>query len=159
MIVITKELEEKIEKHGGETYPDECCGILLGSDSNGMRRILDIAPLENHQVENRKRRFFVTPKQYLEAEHTASEKGMELLGFYHSHPNHPAIPSEFDREHALPWFTYIILSVAEGKPTVMTSWVLSDSRDRFLERHMVVDTYRGEGTGGRRRGPNDVEVF
>lgn len=159
MIRITRELAEKIEKHGGATYPDECCGILLGSDVDDTRRILDIAPLENHQVENRRRRFFVTPKQYLEAERTASQKGMELLGFYHSHPDHPAIPSEFDREHALPWFTYIVLSVVEGKPTVMTAWVLSDSRDRFLERHLAVENPEPGGAGAKRKGRDNVEIF
>ncbi len=159
MIRITRELTKKIEVHGRETYPDECCGILLGKDDDEARLILDIAPLENHQTENRRRRFFVTPGQYLEAERAASERGMELLGFYHSHPDHPAIPSEFDREHALPWFTYIVLSVVAGNPTVMTSWVLSDSRERFLERHLAVEIGQTGGDGGRRKGRNDVEVF
>ncbi len=159
MIRITKALEEEIEKHGSETYPDECCGILLGSNNGDLRLIKDIDRLENHQVENRRRRFFVTPEQYRKAERTASERGMELLGFYHSHPDHPAIPSEFDREHALPWFTYIVLSVVDGKPKVMTSWVLSDSRDKFLERHMVVDAPQSDNTGAGGKGRDDVEVF
>lgn len=150
MIRITKELAEKIERHGSATYPDECCGILLGSTDGDIQLIKDIAELENHQVENRRRRFFVTPEQYLQAERTASERGMELLGFYHSHPDHPAIPSEFDREHALPWFIYIVMAVVEGRPTVMTSWVLSDSRDRFLERHMSVEIPEDDDSIGRK---------
>lgn len=154
MIRITKDLAEKIEKHGTETYPDECCGILLGSSDGETHLVKDIAELENNQVENRQRRFLVTPEQYLQAERTASERGMELLGFYHSHPDHPAIPSEFDREHALPWFIYIVMSVVGGRPTVMTAWILSDSRDRFLERHMSVEIPEDDDPSGRRGRPD-----
>ncbi len=133
MVRISKESVRNIEDHGKETYPEECCGILLGTNDGDERVILDVAGLDNHQEENRRRRFLVTPKQYLEAERTASERGLQLLGFYHSHPDHPAIPSEFDREHALPWFIYIVLSVDHGAPKTMTSWLLSESRERFVE--------------------------
>lgn len=142
MVRISKELARRIEEHGRQTYPEECCGILLGSSEGDERVVRDVAELDNRQEENRRSRFLVTPKQYLQAERTAGEKGMQLLGFYHSHPDHPAIPSEFDREHALPWFTYIVLSVAHGEARVLTAWLLSESRDRFIETALSVETTR-----------------
>lgn len=151
MVRIAKELADRIERHGMQTYPEECCGILLGSSNGDERVILDTAELDNVQEENRRRRFFVTPKQYMQAEKVASERGMELLGFYHSHPDHPAIPSEFDREHALPWFTYIVLAVEKGDAKVMTAWLLSESRDRFNEMHLAV-RHAGDGLAALKRG-------
>lgn len=142
MIRIAKELASKIEAHGQRTYPEECCGILLGSNDGDGVHIHDVAEFENTQEENRRRRFFVTPKQYVQAERMASEKGMKLLGFYHSHPDHPAIPSGFDRDHALPWFTYIVLAVEKGDAKVMTAWLLSESRDRFIEKPISVEPKR-----------------
>ena len=90
----------------------------------------------------------------MRAERIATEKGLELLGFYHSHPDHPAIPSEFDREHALPWFTYVVLAVDRGEAKVMTAWELSESRDKFLERHLSVEqNLRDSADVGKRAGP------
>lgn len=144
MIRIAKNLAGKIATHGQRTYPEECCGVLLGSNDGEVVQILDVAEFENTQEDNRRRRFFVTPKQYMRAERMASEKGMELLGFYHSHPDHPAIPSEFDRDHALPWFTYIVLAVERGESKVMTAWLLSEARDRFVEKPLSVEDSRLE---------------
>ena len=139
MVRISKELAKNIEDHGRQCYPEECCGIMIGKRVGELRVVGGTFELDNSQEENRKRRFFVTPKEYMRAEKVAAENGMELLGFYHSHPDHPAIPSEYDREHALPWFTYIVLAVAKGEPKVMTAWELSESRDRFLEKHLSVE--------------------
>ncbi len=144
MVRISKELVRRIEDHGKATYPEECCGILVGSNYGEARVISESAELDNRQEGNRRRRFFVTPKQYLHAEHIASEKGLELLGFYHSHPDHPAIPSEFDREHALPWFTYIVLAVEKGESKVMTAWSLSETRNKFIEQALSVEGKRTE---------------
>ncbi|MCL5033641.1 MAG: M67 family metallopeptidase [Bacteroidetes bacterium] len=142
MVRTSRELARRMEEHGQKTYPEECCGILLGSTDGDETVILDVVEIDNLQEDNRRRRFLITPKQYLQAERAASERNLQLLGFYHSHPDHPAIPSEFDREHALPWFTYIVLSVAYGEAKVMTAWFLSESRDRFNETPLSIETTR-----------------
>ncbi len=128
-----------IEKHGERTYPEECCGIMLGRNDGNNQVIEEVIELENEQGENRRRRFFVTPKQYLQAERTASKRKLELLGFYHSHPDHPAVPSEFDRDHALPWFTYIVVSVSQGKAKDMTAWLLNETRERFDRKEILIE--------------------
>ncbi len=149
MVRIARDLARKIESHGERTYPEECCGILLGTSSGEERVVVDVAELDNVQEENRRRRFFVTPAQYMRAERTASDRRLEQLGFYHSHPDHPAIPSEFDREHALPWFTYAVLAVERGAPKVMTAWLLSESRDRFIEMNLSAED--GVPAAGKQR--------
>jgi len=132
-----------INAHGERTFPEECCGILLGVTEGKDHIILESQELDNLQDENRKRRFYITPGQYRAAEREAAARKLELLGFYHSHPDHPAIPSAFDTEHALPWFTYIIVSVRAGRAGDVTAWILSDARDHFLERHMSVSEEKG----------------
>lgn len=138
MIRIAEDALQHIRDHGVRTYPEECCGVMLGRDVDGNRTIDAVFPVENVQESNRKRRFLVSPAQYLEAEKTAAERGMDLLGFYHSHPDHPAAPSSYDTEHALPWFTYVIVSVREGKAEDLTAWALRENRDRFDQASVVV---------------------
>lgn len=130
---------KKIELHAERTYPDECCGILLGRSKEDNHSITDCMALDNSQDDNRSRRFLITPDQYRAAEETATRTGRELLGFYHSHPDHPASPSAFDTEAALPWFTYLILSVINGTASTLTAWQLDENRARFLERPVVVE--------------------
>jgi len=101
---------------------------MLGSNDGKNQVVEDVVGLENEQGENRQRRFFVTPEQYIKAEKIAAERNLDLIGFYHSHPDHPARPSEFDREHALPWFVYVIVSVMGQKAKNITAWTLNDSR-------------------------------
>src|SRR5437870_13629286 len=100
---------EAIRAHGAETYPDECCGALIGRD--GV--VSDAFALPNTTEEGPRRRFLVRAQDYREAEKRAREKGADLLGFYHSHPDHPAQPSQFDLDHAWPFFSYIIVSVRD----------------------------------------------
>ncbi len=138
MIQLPEEMQHRIELHGEQAYPEECCGILLGFDNDGDRQVEEIVEIDNHQDENRRRRFLITPDQYRKAEQAAKEKNMQLLGFYHSHPDHPAIPSTFDREHALPWFDYIIVSIQNGRATGMASWLLNEDRSRFLQNEIIV---------------------
>ncbi|MDE3057088.1 MAG: M67 family metallopeptidase [Bacteroidota bacterium] len=138
MIRIKENLIRQIEKHGEKTYPEECCGIMLGKMNGRIHEIEQIVELENTQEENRRRRFLISPDQYMKAEKIATEKKLELLGFYHSHPDHPAIPSAFDTEHALPWFAYIITSVENGKAVRTTAWQLNETRERFDEQELNV---------------------
>ncbi len=131
VLKIREDLLRGIHAHGAETYPHECCGALLGSDGEGSREVLHLMPLANQRNDSPRNRFEITPDDFRLAEKTASEKKMELIGWYHSHPDAPARPSEFDREHAWPWYSYIIVSVQTGEPRDTTSWRLQDDRTAY----------------------------
>jgi proteasome lid subunit RPN8/RPN11 len=120
-------VEDAIRAHGVETYPHECCGALIGRDG-----VVEAArPLPNTTEEGPRRRFLVRPQDYRAAEQAASDMGAGLLGFYHSHPDHPARPSQYDLDHAWPFFSYVIVSVENGVPRDMTSWTLREDRSGF----------------------------
>jgi proteasome lid subunit RPN8/RPN11 len=125
---VREEMLRRIHAHGAETYPDECCGALLGCDRDDTREVIDLVPLANRRDDSPRNRFEVTPDDVRFAEKTASEKKLELIGWYHSHPDAPARPSEYDRDHAWPWYSYIIVSVQKGEPKDTTSWRLGDDR-------------------------------
>jgi proteasome lid subunit RPN8/RPN11 len=131
VLKIQEELVRGIHAHGVETYPHECCGALLGRDEDGSREVLQLVPLANQRNDSPRNRFEITPDDYRLAEKAASDKKMELIGWYHSHPDAPARPSEFDREHAWPWYSYIIVSVQKGEPRDTTSWRLQDDRAAY----------------------------
>ena len=120
-------IAEAIRAHGAETYPNECCGALYGRD--GV--VTATFALSNTTEEGPRRRFLVRPQDYTAAERRATELGAELVGFYHSHPDHPARPSQYDLDHAWPFFSYIIVAVRAGKPEAMTSWRLREDRSAF----------------------------
>jgi proteasome lid subunit RPN8/RPN11 len=128
---VRDDLAGRIHAHGVETYPHECCGALLGRDGEGSREVIDLLPLENRRDDSPRNRFEVTPDDVRLAEKTAREKKLELVGWYHSHPDCPARPSEFDREHAWPWYSYIIVSIEAGGPREMFSWRLRDDRSAY----------------------------
>jgi len=134
---IGAELAEKIRAHGAETYPHECCGALLGKDTE-PREILGLFPLINRRDDSPRNRFSVTSQDVLDAEKAARQQGWDVVGWYHSHPDHPARPSQYDRDHAWPWYSYIIVSVAEGKPQDMTSWRLDDNREQFSPEEIQI---------------------
>jgi proteasome lid subunit RPN8/RPN11 len=136
---MSEEIHRRIKCHGEQTYPEECCGVLLGFDRDDARYIEEMVEIDNSQDENRRRRFFITPEQYRRAEQAAAEKRMDLLGFYHSHPDHPATPSAFDRDHALPWFDYIIVSLQGGRAADTAAWRLSEDRSCFLQKQVVIE--------------------
>ena len=118
-----------IRRHGEETFPHECCGALIGSGD----RVIAAVPLPNTTEEGPRRRFLVRPSDYRMAEQRASKLGGDLLGFYHSHPDHPARPSQFDLDHAWPNFHYVIVSVMSGVAKDMTVWFLKEDRSSFDE--------------------------
>jgi proteasome lid subunit RPN8/RPN11 len=128
-LTITSAVDTAIRQHGQETYPHECCGALVGRDG----AVTDVVALPNTTDEGPRRRFMVRPSDYQLAERRATELGGELLGFYHSHPDHPARPSQYDLDHAWPTFAYIIVAVAEGVSQDMTVWYLQEDRSRFEE--------------------------
>ena len=126
---ITAAVDTAIRLHGQETYPHECCGALVGRNGD----VTAVVALSNTTDEGPRRRFMVRPSDYQLAERRATEFGGELLGFYHSHPDHPARPSQYDLDHAWPTFAYIIVAVAAGAATEMTVWYLQEDRSRFEE--------------------------
>jgi proteasome lid subunit RPN8/RPN11 len=135
------ELAERIRAHGRQSYPHECCGALLGSDDD-EREVHDIFPLVNRRDDSPQNRFSITAEDFRTAERAASAAGLSVVGWYHSHPDHPALPSEYDREHAWPWYSYLILSVEQGEPKTMASWRLSDDRIRFVPERIVSEAAR-----------------
>jgi proteasome lid subunit RPN8/RPN11 len=138
MIAIPEPLLEEIRAHGRETYPEECCGGLLGRRGEPAR-VSRVERIDNVRDENRARRYEVSPQDYLRLERLAAENGAELLGFYHSHPDHPAVPSAYDRDHAFPFFHYLVCAVASGRPGEITAWVLSEDRGEFDREEIVPD--------------------
>lgn len=125
-----------VVKDAIEQYPYECCGFLYGKAKDGSRDVSEAVPVRNRNEENKGRRFEVSPADYMRAEQYADENGLELLGVYHSHPDHPARPSEFDRKKALPWFSYVIVSVGAGEKKDITSWRLNADH-HFLEEKLT----------------------
>src|SRR3989337_1688457 len=120
-------IAEAIRRHGVDTYPNECCGALIGADG----AVEHVAPLPNTTEEGARRRFLIRPSDYKFVEEEATRLNRKLLGFYPSHPDHPARPSQYDLDHAFPFFSYIIVSVREGVSQEMTSWRLRDDRSGF----------------------------
>lgn len=139
MLKLRDNLMERMKEHGRRSYPEECCGFLLGSSDGNARSVRDIFELGNAMQENRSRRYIVTPEEYREAEIRAQAVHLELLGVYHSHPDHPARPSQFDLDHALPWWSYIIIAVDRGSPSEVTCWQLRDDRSGFESEQVEVE--------------------
>ncbi|HYT74214.1 MAG TPA: M67 family metallopeptidase [Vicinamibacterales bacterium] len=126
-----------IRRHGASAYPYEACGALIGATlADGDRDLVEVAdvrPLDNVTEEGPRRRFLVRPSDYQQSELHARRVGAELLGFYHSHPDHPAQPSQYDLDHAWPNFSYVIISVRGGEPADLRSWRLRPDRSAFEE--------------------------
>ena len=128
-IAISEKAVEAIRKHGAADFPYECCGALI--EANGT--IVEAVPLENTTGGGATRRFRIGPDGYRAAEAHARQFGGTLAGFYHSHPNEAARPSQYDLDHAWPNLTYIIISVNAGTPGDITAWQLRDDRAGFDE--------------------------
>jgi len=140
---LTSRVRDEIREHGARGYPHEVCGALLGRERDGngeaaLREVTAVLPLENRRDDSPHNRFSVTPQDVLRAERAAAERQLELLGWYHSHPDHPARPSEFDREHAWPWYSYVILGVAARVPGELTAWRLADDRSGYAAESIEV---------------------
>ena len=137
-LVLSAGLRRKIEAEGAAAYPNECCGILIGRDVVGQRLVERLLPGQNvFEADERYHRFSIDPRLQIKAEREAEAEGRVVLGFYHSHPDHPARPSEYDREHAWPFYSYVIVAITKGKPADMTSWVLDDKTNQFLGQKVV----------------------
>jgi proteasome lid subunit RPN8/RPN11 len=140
-LILSPELRRDIERHGVEAFPNECCGMLIGRDIPGKGRVVEqLVPGTNaFEAEEQYHRFSIDPLQQLKTEKAAAAEGKMLLGFYHSHPDHPARPSEYDRQHGWPFYSYLIVSILKAKPDLMTSWVLDETTEQFSEQLIVPD--------------------
>lgn len=122
-----------IRRHGEQTYPEECCGFLIGRLRDGENEVLSARRAANRNENRRADRYVIAPEDYREADRAARREDLDIVGMYHSHPDHPARPSQTDLEQAtFPGYTYVIVSVLDGTPGDLTAWSLADDRSRFL---------------------------
>jgi proteasome lid subunit RPN8/RPN11 len=134
---INAALLKAIERHGEAAYPEEGCGILLGRAEDNHRVVTEVLPVENRREDAaRHNRYLIPPEAVVAGEEAAGQKGLDVIGFFHSHPDHPAQPSAFDRDHAWPWYSYIITSVKDGGASGSRSWRLLDDRSQFVEEEI-----------------------
>jgi proteasome lid subunit RPN8/RPN11 len=133
---LSKEILSQIQKHGQAAYPEEGAGFLLGRDGE-PRLIQAVLELPNRREDgSRHNRYLIEPKDYLQAETEADRLGLTLVGVFHSHPDHPDRPSDFDRDWAQPWFSYLITSVQNGRAVSSRSWRLLEDRSGFVEENI-----------------------
>ncbi|PEN13854.1 hypothetical protein CRI94_07275 [Longibacter salinarum] len=139
-MLTTSAVLDAIRDHGENAYPEEGCGFLMGTVTDDCaNRVTDIRPVANRKTENRERRYEITPDDYREAQNAAEAAGLDVIGFFHSHPDHPARPSETDlREATFPGYTYVIVSVANGEATDLTAWSLAVDRSSFESEEIHV---------------------
>ena len=134
MITITERELAEIREHGVRDYPYECCGLLLGRFESNAKIVTETYPISNAREESAKRnRFLITPEELMKGERFARQHDLEVVGFYHSHPDSPAVPSQYDLEHAWPTYSYIIVSTSPGEATDLFSWEQEPDRSRFNE--------------------------
>jgi len=142
VLCVPASILDEIRRHGRSAYPEECCGLLVGHLEPSAKRVVALRRAVNAREDSRQNRYLISPEDILEAEKEASASGLDIIGVYHSHPDHPARPSEFDRDNAVPWYSYVILSVAGGVPAELTSWRLREDRSGFGAE--TIETMRSE---------------
>lgn len=143
-VVVEQTALEEMLKHAEEYYPNECCGFFYGRDGE-IRKITLAQRVDNAKEGDQRRRFQIDPKDYQQAERYAIKKDLDLLGVYHSHPDHPAEPSEHDREVAMPYFSYVIVSVQDGQAVTTRSWQLNEER-QFDEESLDTEDIKEKQT-------------
>ena len=139
MITISSEQLAEICEHGVRDYPYECCGLLLGRYEANSKVVSETYPISNAREESAKRnRFLIQPEELMRGEKYARGKDLEVVGFYHSHPDSPAVPSQYDLEHAWPTYSYIIVSTSKEKAGDLFSWEQEADRSKFLQEELRV---------------------
>ena len=137
MITITERELAEIREHGVRDYPYECCGLLLGRFESNAKIVTETYPISNAREESAKRnRFLITPEELMKGERFAREHDLEVVGFYHSHPDSPAVPSQYDLEHAWPTYSYIIVSTSADRAGDLFSWEQEPDRSRFNQEEI-----------------------
>ena len=137
-ITITQEIVDTFKSHGETDYPYECCGFILGQYKGLESFGVEYLPASNIKEKNRERRFLIDPLAYQKAEDEADSQEMSVISIVHSHQDHPDQPSDFDRDHAWPGFSYIIISIQNGKATSYRSWQLNENRKFFIEENIKI---------------------
>lgn len=139
MLSIAPTLLHAIEAHGEAAYPNEGAGLLLGQADGEHKTLAAVLPIANRWVaEEQYHRFLITPEDMLRGETEAARQGLDVIGIFHSHPDHVAVPSGFDRDWALPWYSYIITAVEKAKAVATRSWRLREDRSGFEEETLAV---------------------
>ncbi len=137
MIIASKQQLDEIRRHGVRDYPYECCGLLLGRYTAEGKVVTETYPISNAREESAKRnRFLITPEELMRGERYAASRDLEVVGFYHSHPDSPAVPSNYDLEHAWPTYSYIIVSTRADQATDLFSWEQQEDRSRFNQEEI-----------------------
>ncbi|MDR2941812.1 MAG: M67 family metallopeptidase [Treponema sp.] len=141
MLRLPAELEKNIRTDGETAYPNESCGVLIGEvDNAGVKTVKRTLSIDNAREDGEQyHRFLITPEEMLRAEQTARAMKLDVIGFYHSHPDHPSAPSGYDKDHALPFYSYVIVSVDGGKAQILTSWELADDRSDFVQENINIE--------------------
>ena len=138
MIAINDEQLAQMRAHGERDYPYECCGLMLGKLEGGRKTVLETYAISNAREEAAKRnRFLIRPEELMRGEKYAREQGFDVVGFYHSHPDDVAVPSQYDLEHAWPTYSYIVMSVEQARAVDLRSWEMESDRSRFNEEEIV----------------------
>jgi len=139
MIHLSREQRDAIRRHGEADYPHECCGLIIGTFSDGgPKRVREVMALSNASDAGvRHNRFVIAPEDMLRGERHARGSGLDVIGFYHSHPDHPPRPSAFDLEHAWPVYSYVIVSVLQGRAGDLSSWELRHDRSAFDSEELI----------------------
>ena len=120
-------LADEIRRHGEAAYPAECCGALVGRAEGEAKAVVRLAPTVNRRTDDPPR-YLIAPDDLRRLEARVRAEGLEIVGYYHSHPDHPAAPSAFDADHAWPWYSYVIVRVDRGRGADLASWRLDDDR-------------------------------
>ena len=156
MIELTQKHIAAITLHAERDYPNECGGLLLGVFERGSKRVMDTLPMKNTAaVETQHDRVLIDPRDLMLAEREARTRGLDVVGYYHSHPDDEAVPSQFDLDHALPVWSYIIVSVREKKAVDWHSWEMENDRSKFNKEKISFDQTENE----KRKTKNAIPVF
>jgi proteasome lid subunit RPN8/RPN11 len=148
LIALEETHTDEMRAHGERDYPFECCGLMLGRFDNSRKQVVETYPISNAREEAAKRnRFLIRPEELMRGEKYAREKGLDVVGFYHSHPDDRAVPSQYDLEHAWPTYSYIVIAVEKGQAADLRSWEMEPDRSRFNEEEIMTPSPSGRGPG------------
>ncbi|MFS8085793.1 MAG: Mov34/MPN/PAD-1 family protein, partial [Acidobacteriota bacterium] len=147
MLEISEPHLSEMRRHGERDYPFECCGLMLGRFEDGRKFVAETYPISNAREDDAKRnRFLIRPEELMRGEKYAREKGLDVVGFYHSHPDEPAVPSKYDLEHAWPTYSYIVVSVEKSQAVDLRSWEMEPDRSQFNQEE-IAPSPSGRGLG------------
>jgi proteasome lid subunit RPN8/RPN11 len=134
---LSESLADEIRRHGEAAYPAECCGALVGRLEGEAKEVVRLAPAVNRRTDD-PHRYLIAPDDLRRLDADVRAAGLDIVGYYHSHPDHPAAPSAFDADHAWPWYSYVIVRIDQGRGAELASWVLADDRPHMLPESLDV---------------------